>query len=471
MKSEEIVKGRRRAWVHWTFLTLFLIGIPSFVHADINDFLLKFNPYMTVQETYSNNILLTKTNQLDDFITTVYPGLGFSDIGPGTYGINLDGIAGYTYYAVHRDFSYFSPAGNLDAWYAITSNLTFRARDYVVRSDAAKEQLGETSDTSVDQLTLSTVRGTHAIYLRNLFEPSVEYHFGGEDLLSVLYRNDIYHNYNPLFESSQENTIDPRLNYWFDARNGVTLEYIVTSGTYSRYLLDSGTYSHDPNQLEQGVRGRYTYRFDPRTSIFGEYYFEWEIFDSPGVDYHVHAPSLGIQYKFSPTLTGTVQGGYYWQEAADGTTSKGPSWNLNLSQRAERTTYTVLLQGGYTEDYFTAQNLGFVKYYDAYGTITHRLTERLTVGATGSVERPTYQATGEKDWIWIARGGVSYSLSRWLSISLEGSYTKDQSTTPGFSYNEYRVMVGITLGHPTSRQTMFGQPTFLQRINPFNPGG
>ena len=75
MKSEKIVKARRRAWVHWTFLTLFFIGIPSFAHADINDILLKFNPYIAVQEAYSNNIFLTKTNKLNDFITTVYPGL------------------------------------------------------------------------------------------------------------------------------------------------------------------------------------------------------------------------------------------------------------------------------------------------------------------------------------------------------------------------------------------------------------
>jgi hypothetical protein len=452
MKSEKIVKARRRAWVNWTFLTLFFIGIPSLANADINDILLKFNPYIAVEEAYSNNILLTKTNKLNDFITTVHPGLGFSDLELGTYGINLDVVPGYTYYAKNHDFSYFSPAGNLDAWYAMTSKLTFLIRDYLVRSDAAREEVG-TPEASLDQLTLSTQRGVHAIYLRNVVEPSLEYHFGAENLFSVLYRNNIYHNQNPLFEDSQENTVNPKLNYWFDIRNGVALEYILTFGHFET----------SPNMVENGVRARYTYRFDPRLSLFGEYFFTKDDLENPGVDYDVHNPSLGIEYKFSPTLTGTVQGGYYWEIPAQGTTNRGPSFLLNLKQRAARTNYTVSAQGGYLQEYFTAQNLGFAKYYSAYGTISHRLTERMTVGATGSVERPTL-SDGRKDWIWIVRGGPSYSLFRWLSIYLEGSFTADYSNMSVFSYKEYRVMAGITLGNPTSRQTIMGQPTFLQRV-------
>jgi hypothetical protein len=451
MKSEKIVKARRRTSINWIFLTLFFIGIPSFAHADINDFLLKFNPYITAQGAYSNNILLTKTNKLSDFITTVYPGLGFSDTVPGSYGINLDAVAGYTYYAKNHDFSYFSPAGNLDAWYAMTSNLRFRVRDYVVRSDAAREQIFS-ADASPNQFFLSTERGVHAIYLRNVVEPSVEYRFGRENLLSVLYRNDTYHNQNPLFEDSQENTVNPKLNYWFDIRNGVSLEYYRTFGQFGA----------SPNLVGDGARGRYTYRFNPRLSVFGEYFFLRENFENPGIDYDLHNPSLGIEYKFSPTLTGTLQGGYYWEVPAEGTTTRGPSLVLNLTQRGQRTSYTVLLQGGYIQDYFTAQNLGFAKYYSAYGTINHQLTQRLSVFATGSVERPSF-SDGRKDWIWIAQGGASYSLLRWLSISLGGSFTEDYSNISGFGYKEYRVIAEITLGKPTYQRTILGQPALQGR--------
>jgi len=449
MRGEKDVKARRIAWVSWAFLTLVFIGIPCSVHADINDILLKFHPYITVQEIYSNNILLTKTNKLNDFITVVSPGLRFSDLKPGAYGIDLDFVAGYTYYAKHHDFSYFSPQGSLNAWYAMTPNLTFRVRDYLIRSDAAREQL-YTAEATADQFLLSTERGVHAIYLRNVVEPSVEYRFGRENLLSILYRNNIYHNQNALFEDSQENTISPRLNYWFNIRNGVTLEYILTFGHFET----------SPDLVGHGARARYTYRFNPKLSLFGEYFFVRENFKDPGVDYDVHNPGLGIEYKFSPTLTGTAQGGYYWQMPVHGgTTTRGPFFNLSLIQRAEKTTYTLLLQGGYTQDYFTAENLGFSKYYRAYGMINHRLTERMRVLATGSVER-SMDNDGRKDWIWNVRGGASYLLFRWLGISLEGSYRQDRSNISGFGYEEYRAMVGITVAQPGFLPTIMGPQTF-----------
>ena len=84
MESGKIAKTRRIGWVNWILLTLFFIGIPSFVHADISDILLKFYPYITAQEEYSTNILLsTNRNKLDDWITTVTPGLQFSHLEAG----------------------------------------------------------------------------------------------------------------------------------------------------------------------------------------------------------------------------------------------------------------------------------------------------------------------------------------------------------------------------------------------------
>ena len=445
MKSEKIVKARRIGWVNWTFLTLFFIGIPSFIHADINDILLKFHPYITVQEEYSNNILLTNTNKLNDFITTVSPGLRFSALSERTYGIDLDFVAGYVYYAKNHDFSFFRPSGTLSAWYAMTPHLTFRIRDYIIRSDTAREDLYNA--TGQDQFYLSTIRGQHAIYIRNVVEPSIDYHFGRENLLSLLYRNNLYNNQNPQYEDSMENTINPRLTYWFDIRNGVSLDYYLTLNTYQR----------SPDQLINAVTPRYTYRFNPGTSIFGEYHFEYQDFESPGVDYYVQNPSLGIQYQFSPTLTGIAQGGYFWQIAKQGSKTQGPFFNLNLTQKVKNTQYTLSVRGGYTQDYITAQNLGFTKTYSAYGTIQHQLTQRMSVGLTGSLGRDAY-STDQKDWIWVVSGNGSYALFRWLTISLGGSYSQDHSNISGFSYKEYRGIFRITVAQPGFQQGTMGQP-------------
>jgi hypothetical protein len=459
MESGKIVKARRIGWVNWTLLTLLFIGIPSFVHADISDILLKFHPYITAEEEYSNNILLSpNATKLADYITRVTPGLRFSTLQAGAYGIDLDVSGGYTYYKKNHDFSYWNPQGRLDAWYAVTPNLTFRLRDYLIRSDAARENIYDNQynaegqfigNTQPDQYLLSTQRGVHAIYIRNVVEPSIEYRFGRENLASLLYRNNIYRNKNPLFENSTENTINPLLNYWFDIRNGVTLEYTLTFGDFQ--------FSDD--LVSQEVRSRYTHRLDPKLSLFGEFIFINGHFKGLTADYDVYNPSLGIEYKFSPTLTGSLQGGYFWQFSDDDSETKGPFFRVSLIQTGQKTSYALMLDGGYSRDYFTAENLGFQKYYRAYGTINHRLTQRLSAQLTGSVDRVWYP-DNRKDWIWDGRVSASYLLFRWLTIGLEGGHREARSTVAGLDYSEYSGIFRITLAQPGYQPGMAGGPTY-----------
>ena len=474
MKPEKIIGARKRAWASWMLLTLFFIGISSWVHADVSDVLLKFYPYITAGEQYSNNILLSpNATKLDDYITTVTPGLRFFELKPGAYGIDLDAFGGYNYYAKNNDLSYWSAAGRLNSWYALTPQLSFVLRDYLIRSDAARENIYQSQNTynalgqfigntQPNQYLVSTIRGVQAIYFRNVVEPSLEYRFGRENLFTLLYRNNIYRNENPLFENSMENTLNPRLAYWFDIKNGVSLDYRLTLNTYQV----------SPDQLVNAVTPRYTYRFDPRTSVFGQYRFEYQDFQSPGVDYYVHNPSVGIEYLFSPTLTGVLQGGYYWQIPTQGSRSEGPFYNLTLAQRTPNTQYMLSLQGGYTEDYITAQNLGFTKNYSGYGTIQHWLTQRLSIRVTGSMYRYLYSNNNQKDWVWNVAAGPSYLLFRWMEISLAASYRGDNSNISTSDYTEFRAMFFITLFRPGYRPGMMGGPAYRPGPmgGPYAPG-
>jgi hypothetical protein len=305
---------------------------------------IQFHPYITVSEEYDNNIFLRNRNKVDDYITNVDGGLSFSTV-QKNYGIDLNYHMGYIFYAKHHDLNYLTIGpSSLNAWYALDPKLTFRVTDYIVRSDAAREDIYNASGPN--QYYLSTARGQPAIYIRNVFQPSMEYRFGKEDVFSILYRNNYYNNQNRRFEDSMENTISPTVNYWFDIHNGVSLNYYFTYYNYQR----------SPDQFINGVTPRYTYRFDPRTSIFGEFHFEYQDFKSPGINYYVYNPSVGIQYQFSPTLSGMAQVGYFWQIPVRGETTTGPTFNLNLSKKTEKTTYTLSFVGGYTEDYGTAQN-------------------------------------------------------------------------------------------------------------------
>lgn len=426
-------KGRNWVWIAGMVSFLMLMETPLIYGSELRDFLSPFHFSLTVGEEYNSNIFLTNSNRQDDFITNVSAGLTYSKV-EKNYGIDLNFQMGYVFYAEHDNLNFLTIGpSTLNAWYALDPRLTFRIRDYIIRSDAGKEQIYSGS-AQPDQFLLSTVAGQRAIYIRNVVEPSMDYQFGRENHFSVLYRNNIYRNENPRFEDSMENTINPKLTYWFDIHNGVSLDYYLTQDTYER----------SPDQLINAVTPRYTYRFNPRTSIFGDFHFEWQDFKSPGIDYYVYNPSIGIQHQFSPTLSGTAQVGYFWQIPVRGGNTQGPSFNLSLTKTAERTTYTLAFQAGYTEDYFTAQNLGFVKTYTVYGTINHRLTQRMGVGLTGSLERAEYSRSDQKDWIWGIWGTASYQLLTWLSVSLQVGHIEDHSNISNLDYSQYRGIFSAT---------------------------
>ncbi len=425
---------------------LIVLSVSEFAHADVSDILSKFQFYGVAEETYDSNVNLTRRNKKEDYITNVGVGIRFSTLPrseitgefrqPSTseetaYGINLDFLPAYVFYAKNTSDDYLSLAGNLNTWYTWDRRLTFRVNDYLIRSQEPLER-DYSSGALPGQILLGNQIG-RSIYVRNVFQPSLEYRFGREDLISINYTNNVYRNESSFFEDSTENYINPRLTYWFNIRNGVSLEYGLTLADFERSSDFTG----------HTVAGRYTYRFNPRTSVFGDFTYLKRDFESPSPDYDVYRPSFGVEHAFSSTLSAQAQAGYFLQNPSRGSTEDGFFYSIVFTQRAQKTTYTLGLQGGYTEDYFTAENNGFGKYNQAIGTITHQLAERISATLSGRYQRPEY-TDGRTDNIWGVDGGVSYQALRWLSFGLNLSYAEDHSNRDVNDYNDFRAIFRVT---------------------------
>jgi hypothetical protein len=443
-------------------LTLFAIIVwtPPIVHAwSAEDVLSHFQPYIAVQEEYNSNIDLTPNRiKESDYITTIYPGFRFftAPRSPVTgesrktltteekYAVDLDFSAGFNFYAKNHDNNYTSLNGLLNARYALTQRLNFRVRDYLIRSDNLQEP--EYSATAIPGQYLISRTGSRVPWFRNVLEPSMEYRFGRENVVALNFRNNIYEIQSRISVDSMENYINPRINYWFNIRHGVSFEYGLTLGDFQE----------SADLVGHMAMGRYTYRFNPRTSIFGEYAHLWRNFASPpvevlapSVDYVVYQPSIGIEHAFSPTLSAKAQAGYYSKNPEKGSTIDGPFFDVLLTQRAQRTTYTLSLQGGYKEDYFTAENLGFTQYYRGLGRITYQLLRRMGVGLFGSYEWVKYPEIVMEDikpidQIWTVGGNASYQMLRWLSVSVDVSHRENRSNFPDRDYSEYRGVFRVT---------------------------
>jgi len=442
---------------HVTCSTMFcllcvVIAVPGAAGADGSDFLSKFQPYISLQEEYDSNIDLTPDNEIDDFITTIYPGLRFSTLGrsettgqyrlpsstvEGASGFDFDYRLGLFFYAKESDRNYIGVDGTLNAWYTVEQRWRFQLRNYSIRSQDSREP--DYSPTALPgQYLLSTQRVLEP-YFRNVVTPSVEYQFGRENRVFINYVNNIYRTSSSFSQDSMENTVTPRLDYWFDIRNGITLEYDLTFGEFEI----------DPDYTGQTGRGRYTHRFNPRTSVFVDYLFQWVDFDFPGNDYYVNRPSAGVEHAFTRTLSVKAEGGFFVYDPKIGRSYTRPYYDLALTQAEQRTTYTLSFQGGYYEDYFSSENQGFTLYHRAIGNITHRLTRDLTLGLTGSVERAEYPRTlglieNRKDWIYGVWGHAAYQVLRWLKLGLDISYTEDNSNFNANEYKDFRTIFNVT---------------------------
>jgi hypothetical protein len=225
---------------------LILVGaVPGGRCAEKKDLISYFQPYITVVEEYNSNIFLSPTNERHDFITTIAPGLRVSSLPRSAttgefwrppaaeepeVGFDLDLLPGFVFYARDSSDDYISFLGNLEAWYTVDRRLTFRVRDYAVRSEDPVEE-----DYAPEALPGETLLGRQrerSIYFRNVIQPSVEYQFGRENRIALNYINNLYRNESRFYEDSTEHYVNPRLDYWFDIRNGISMEYGFTSGSF-----------------------------------------------------------------------------------------------------------------------------------------------------------------------------------------------------------------------------------------------
>jgi hypothetical protein len=271
-------------------------------------------------------------------------------------------------------------------------------------------------------------------------EPSLTYQFGREDLLELIYRNYYYNTYNPDGSDSLGHLALPRLTYWFNVNHGVTLEYIFQTVDYER--------APDLKSGHRG-RGRYIYRFDPQTSIFGEYIYDTLDYDPPGVDFYVNNPSVGITHAFTPTLTSSLQVGYFWRTPEFGEIIKGPTVDARITQTTPRLTLGLTVQGGYAYDFFGGEGLGFTKYYRGIALVSYKWAERLSSSLTYTLEWDEYPEEGDrKDWFSRVEAGLlSYQPWRWFTVALGGSYGWRDSNQDVNDYEEWRAFLRLTASY------------------------
>jgi hypothetical protein len=431
----EVKVMKKIEWSSFLLVLIVLLAVPDVFARDI---LSQIHPYITVRGEYNDNLYLSKENKKRDFITTITPGVKFDNMDAKS-GIVLDINAGPVFYYDHSNLNYVSANAILDAKYLTTSHWNFYLREAFTRSDSPRER--EYFTTTADNKYYLATETTRSPYWRNVISPTVEYQFGPESRVGLTYRNTIYQATAAGSENSMENYVSPFVVYWLNRQHGISASYEYTNGHFEK----------SPDFNNHRVNGSYMYRFTPKAmaSLNGAYS---RYIYSTSFDYDVYDASVGISYIFTPTLSAAFQIGYYWAEKLD---KNGITFKGNIIQKeGPRTTYVLTIQGGYTYDYFTSQNLGFREYYRATGSVTHFLDKRFSIGCLGSVEwsQSDPRASdpydpGLRETIWGAGANASYYPFKWLKASLEYNFNMRNTNyyhEASYEYIENRVMLSLT---------------------------
>ncbi len=403
-------------------------------YGDMKDQLSNLHPYITLQGQYDDNLYLTQDNKTSDFITTISPGLKYKTEGPA-YKFDLGFDLGMNFYASNSELNYISYNGRLDTSYSFTPRWTVKLYDTITRSRDNLQNYSVPSPGGPQTFTTSS--SGQGLYLRNTFQPALEYKFGRENVAALSYRNMIYRTEGSSSSGdSTENAVTPRLDL---------LVQHPQWDCFGLYLHQGRIRGSARLGWQQSWGAAISTGSTPRTTAFGDYRYTLRDFDPPGRDYSVHSPSLGVDHAFSPRLNGHAQFGWFWELVDAGPSFNGPVINLSITHRVtERTSYTLTFDSGYRENYFTTDNLGFSKYYQVTASVTHQLRERLSIGLTGSLSRDEYTQPDYISYLYNVTANLAYQPLKWLKTSLEAGNYGRESELNGDSYRDNRVMLKLT---------------------------
>jgi hypothetical protein len=401
-----------------------------------------FTPRISVEETYDDNIDLTHTNETSDWITTVSPGFNVA-VNTQHTKLNLDVSGGRSFYLDHssRDATRLGTTLSLDQQVS--------SRFHVVASDT----FARTEDPIITTNgVITTVSHERVVRYYNTGETGLAYQFGPENRATFGYRNRLFDSRSNGEEDSlgSEGFLD--LVTWFGPRFGTELTGSVLRATFDQPGRFTGTPTEDFYDYSGGAT--FNYRWQPSRRVYVRYAILDHRPDETNVDtgalnYRVHTGRLGTSLGFGPHTTLEADGGYFFQDLDSGENQSGPVFHGLLTTRQERLTLRLEGNGGYDESYFTSENLGFAKYYEAVGSVDYQLTAPLTLFTLGSYRwEKYYDTTGlgadRTDKTWLATAGFHYIFLRYLTLSLAGTHTERSSTESDQEFTDNRATLTLT---------------------------
>ena len=398
-----------------------------------------FLPKLSVDEEYSDNILLTSNNDAkeDDYITTVTPGFTGELIGEkGDAKISYG--ASYAFYNQFDDFNGWRHNANLSGNYMPGKNTRLDIADHFlytedpIRYDNIAVIRTEDPTLPID----TTERKTRNIYLTNFSRVGLNHQFGKYHSFRLGYSYDLLNNDDPAYEDKRTHKASAGLTYWFGPKWGFDVDGRYTRGEFEL--------SNDITEYQGGVSllkrfGKHFIGYVRYSHLVAEY-------DNLSGKDATYIPSIGFKYDIEKDISLIADLGYFITNSDFRDNTSGATGDLRLIKRFEHGQLNLAVLGGYDYDLYGAETLGYSEYYEASASFRQQLAKHVDGNIFGSYRNTKYKDQSDREDKRPTVGvGLNWQALQWMNLGLSYRYRSVDSTIDTEEYTENRVSVDITL--------------------------
>jgi len=357
---------------------------------------MEIHPFVSVAETYSDNIYSTPGEKKYDYITTTTPGISLQ-IPFRLHKLSLD------YNAVIRNYGRYTDEN--------------------------------TTDQNADALLDLKFGSFLGLKLNDAYSKGHEPRGSSSTGFIVRY---------------ETNAASASATYQMADRSKIRIDYSKTVWTFDQP-------SDFRDRGEDLVSGYLYYRFLPKTSAFIEYDFKRVDFRNPAGDIYdnkVQSGLLGLTWEMTETTKGVLKGGYLKKDFDSPLIDDYSTWTASLDLNFDFSQYTSLkLTGQRTVNETNLQQTTYFVTTGVYAEFTQQIYRRLAAVIRGSYGEDQFSnavppATDPRRDITATGGaGLKYTMRDWLEFDLDYNRSDRNSNDDGADYqsNLYTASAKLAL--------------------------
>lgn len=368
-------------------MILFLLAfVPASVFAagNIHFGALEVHPYLSVTETYDDNVYATSSNTTYDWITTTTPGIKL--LMPfRTHKVEAE------YRAVIRNYWDYTSENITDHHAAVLGDFKF--------GSLVGLKIGDKYDKGHEPRSSS-----------------------GSGQIEEYYKN----------------AANASLSYVFADRFKAEAGYTRTSWDFTQ------PENNFRDRAEDLIATYLYYRFLPKTSAFIEFDYKNIGFEQKAnnLDNKVYTPLLGVTWEISEMTKGIVKGGYLFKKYETGGEKNIDTWTASVElDQAFSDRASIKVVGLRDVNESNTRGTSYYTTTGAFAEYTHKLAYKLSAVARGSYGEDDYSnsvgtAPDRHDKTVLYGVGLKYQMRDWLEFALNYNHLDRNSNIDARDLND-----------------------------------